>query len=80
MTKKKSAAKSKKPDQYVVLQTIMYKAMIPEEREIIHPADDPYAADSRRVTLDHMPQTDRNKLLMRKIVALDVQEEKTTKE
>lgn len=70
MTKKQTAAqKEEAPQEYVVLVRIAYKAMIPNERRIIDPAPDPYAADAPRITLEHLSKADINRVIMRKCVA-----------
>ena len=71
MTKKKTT-KKEPVQQYVILKPIMYKVMIPEEYEFINPAEDPYAPDARRITLEHLSKADINRVLMRRIVAEDV--------
>lgn len=71
MTKAKTKVVKEPPLQYVVLRKILYKAMLPKETEVIEPAADPYAADSRRITLDHLPKADVKKVIMLKIVAPD---------
>jgi len=68
MTKKKTTAKEV-PAKYVVLRRIAYKSMMPQEREIIEPAEDPYAEDAPRVTFEHLSTGEINKLVMLKIIA-----------
>lgn len=69
MTKKTVETKDEELQEYVVLRRISYKAMIPNERRIIEPAQDPYAEDAPRITLEHLGQVDINRLVMKKIVA-----------
>lgn len=76
MTKK--ATTKANVQEYVVLTRISYKAMLPDEQEYIDPFInpdtgklDPYHPDARRITLEHMGETDQKLLLMRNIVAKD---------
>lgn len=73
MTKRKTVkSEEKEPGrQYVILQRVSYKAMIPAEREIIEPAEDPFAPESRRITCEHLGKADINRLIMRNIIAPD---------
>ena len=73
MTKRKTAkanVTSKAPKtMYVILQPILYKSMIPEEFELINPADDPYADDAPRREFEHLGEADINRLVMRRLIA-----------
>jgi hypothetical protein len=71
MTKQATKEQPKEPkvQTYVILKRLAYKAMIPEEREIIVPAPDPYAPDAPRRTFDHLSKADIQRLVMRKCIA-----------
>lgn len=58
------------PQQYVVLQRVLYRSNSPDYR-LIEPAADPYAPDAPRVTLDHLSPAERNIVLLRKLFAPD---------
>lgn len=58
------------PPMYVILVRLSYKSAIPDEREIIEPAADPYAPDAPRRTFDHLARADIQRLIMRNCIAL----------
>jgi len=76
MTKKKTTKEPQR--QYVILQPVLYKAMIPDEFELIQPAADPYADDAPRRPFEHLGKTDINRLLMRNIIAEEPPTKATT--
>jgi len=77
MTKRKSVSPKEESEneeaqtQYVILKAVLYKAMIPEEFELIKPEEDPYADSSPRRPFEHLGEKDINRLLMRRIIAED---------
>jgi hypothetical protein len=74
MSKKATASKEHEVKQYVILENVWYKTMIPAEREFIKAVKDPYAEDAPRRPFEHLGEADINRLLMRGIIAEDKQE------
>ena len=77
MTKRKTDSSKEESEkaaplvQYVILKRVLYKAMIPQEFELIKPAADPFAPDAPRRPFEHLGKVDINRLLMRRIIAED---------
>lgn len=68
---KEETAESSEPQLYAILKRIKYKGSLLDksEHEYIDPAEDPFAEDAPRRTMDHLPPEKVEYLVLKKVIA-----------